>query len=123
MSLPPWDLPSPILWLGGFPLPCRFGCKNAGFVEAVELRGAELHRDTFCLEEDRIVFTDGSSFQCDAIVACTGTYIQDLGLGLGLGSDSMITSGRSTLPTSSSRYVRAKQSVSAPLCGAERVRG
>lgn len=54
----------------------KFGCKNAGFVEAVVLRGAELHRDTFHLEEDRVVFSDGSSFECDAIVACTGKWLQ-----------------------------------------------
>lgn len=28
----------------------KFGCKNAGFVEAMVLRGASLHRDGFHLE-------------------------------------------------------------------------
>lgn len=58
----------------------KFGCKNAGFVEAVVLRGAELHRDSFHLTEDSVVFSDGTSFQCDAIVACTGTagYIYNI---------------------------------------------
>eukprot|EP01038_Epipyxis_sp_PR26KG_P007866 gene7866-10675_t len=50
----------------------KFGCKNEGFVTAMVLRGAELHRDTFELKEDRAVFADGSEFVCDAIVACTG---------------------------------------------------
>lgn len=50
----------------------KFGCKNAGFVEAVVRRGAELHRTNFELKEDRAVFDDGTAFECDAIVACTG---------------------------------------------------
>ena len=36
------------------------------------LRGAELHRDNFVLEDGKTVFDDGSEFKCDAIVACTG---------------------------------------------------
>ena len=31
----------------------KFGCKNEGFVSAMVLRGAELHRDSFELREDR----------------------------------------------------------------------
>jgi hypothetical protein len=50
----------------------KFGCKNAGFVEAIVQRGAELHRDSFHLEEGKVVFSDGTEFLCDAIVACTG---------------------------------------------------
>jgi dimethylaniline monooxygenase (N-oxide forming) len=50
----------------------KFGCKNEGFVAAMVLRGAELHRDTFELHENKAVFKDGSEFECDAIVACTG---------------------------------------------------
>jgi len=50
----------------------KFGCKNEGFVTAMVTKGAELHRDTFELLEDRAVFEDGSEFVCDAIVACTG---------------------------------------------------
>jgi len=50
----------------------KFGCKNAGFVEAVVTRGAELFRTNFRLEADRAVFTDGSTFQCDVVLACTG---------------------------------------------------
>jgi dimethylaniline monooxygenase (N-oxide forming) len=50
----------------------KFGCKNEGFVTAMVLRDAELHRDTFEIFEDKVVFADGSEFQCDAIVACVG---------------------------------------------------
>lgn len=50
----------------------KFGCKNEGFVTAMVLRDAELHRDEFELFEDRAVFKDGSEFQCDSVVACTG---------------------------------------------------
>ncbi len=50
----------------------KFGCKNEGFVTAMVLRGAELHRDGFVLKENKAVFEDGSEFECDAIVACTG---------------------------------------------------
>lgn len=50
----------------------KFGCKNEGFVSAMVLRDAELHRDTFELYENKAVFADGTSFECDAIVACTG---------------------------------------------------
>ncbi|CAM9408227.1 unnamed protein product [Choristocarpus tenellus] len=50
----------------------KFGCKNAGFVEAIVQRGATLHRGGFELQEDRAVFEDGSVFECDIVVACTG---------------------------------------------------
>jgi dimethylaniline monooxygenase (N-oxide forming) len=50
----------------------KFGCKNEGFVTAIVCRGAELHRDTFTLLEDRAVFANGDEFVCDSIVACTG---------------------------------------------------
>ena len=50
----------------------KFGCKNEGFVSAMVLRGAELHRDSFELFENKAVFADGTEFECDAIVACTG---------------------------------------------------
>jgi len=50
----------------------KFGCKNEGFVSAMVLRDAELHRDTFELYENKAVFADGTEFECDAIVACTG---------------------------------------------------
>jgi len=35
-------------------------------------KGAELHRDGFKLFKRGALFDDGSSFDCDAIVACTG---------------------------------------------------
>lgn len=51
----------------------KFGCKNEGFVSAMVLRGAELHQGvSFKLTEKTVEFEDGSSFECDAIVACTG---------------------------------------------------
>jgi dimethylaniline monooxygenase (N-oxide forming) len=50
----------------------KFGCKNAGFVEAVVHRGATLHRGSFELREHSAVFTDGSEFEADVILACTG---------------------------------------------------
>ena len=50
----------------------KFGCKNEGFVTAMVLRGADLHRDSFEIFEDKVVFADGSEFKCDAIVACVG---------------------------------------------------
>jgi dimethylaniline monooxygenase (N-oxide forming) len=50
----------------------KFGCKNEGFVTAMVLRGAELHRDSFELRENKAVFQDGTEFECDTIVACTG---------------------------------------------------
>jgi dimethylaniline monooxygenase (N-oxide forming) len=50
----------------------KFGCKNEGFVSAMVLRGAELHRDNFVLQEDKAVFEDGTEFKCDTIIACTG---------------------------------------------------
>ncbi|KAG5175302.1 flavin-binding monooxygenase-like subfamily [Tribonema minus] len=50
----------------------KFGCKNAGFVEAVVCRGATLHRGAFRLDAAGAAFADGSRFDCDAIVACTG---------------------------------------------------
>jgi len=50
----------------------KFGCKNAGFVDAVVNRGATLYRGTFKLGEGGVFFDDGSFFECDTIIACTG---------------------------------------------------
>lgn len=50
----------------------KFGCKNAGFVEAMVLRGTSLHRGGFHLEGNTAVFGDGTTFEADVIVACTG---------------------------------------------------
>jgi len=35
-------------------------------------KGAELHRDNFELFENKAVFNDGTEFECDVILACTG---------------------------------------------------
>ena len=35
-------------------------------------KGAELHRDAFKLTDTGAEFADGSTFDCDAVVACTG---------------------------------------------------
>ena len=50
----------------------KFGCKNEGFVTAMVCKGAELHRDAFKLTDKGACFADGSTFECDAVVACTG---------------------------------------------------
>jgi len=50
----------------------KFGCKNEGFVTAMVTKDAELHRDAFKLVAGKAIFSDGSEFACDAIVACTG---------------------------------------------------
>mmetsp|Transcript_2540 Transcript_2540/g.3755 ORF Transcript_2540/g.3755 Transcript_2540/m.3755 type:complete len:555 (-) Transcript_2540:162-1826(-) len=50
----------------------KFGCKNAGFVEALVCRNASLHRGNFTLVENGAKFEDGSFFECEEIVACTG---------------------------------------------------
>ena len=50
----------------------KFGCKNEGFVTAMVCKGAELHRDAFKLTDTGACFADGSTFDCDAVVACTG---------------------------------------------------
>ena len=49
----------------------KFGCKNEGFVTAMVCKGAELHRDAFKLTDTGACFADGSSFECDAVVACS----------------------------------------------------
>ena len=50
----------------------KFGCKNEGFVTAMVVKGAELHRDTFRLAAGKAIFADGTEFATDAVVACTG---------------------------------------------------
>ena len=50
----------------------KLGCKNEGFVTAMVCKGAELHRDAFKLTDTGAEFADGSTFDCDAVVACTG---------------------------------------------------
>merc|ERR1712147_473333 len=39
---------------------------------AMVCKGAELHRDAFKLTDKGACFADGSSFDCDAVGACTG---------------------------------------------------
>ena len=50
----------------------RYGSKSSGFVEAIILRGTLFHRGGYRVEEKGLVFDDGSTFDCDIIVACTG---------------------------------------------------
>jgi dimethylaniline monooxygenase (N-oxide forming) len=50
----------------------KFGCKNEGFVAAMVTKGAELHRVGFRLSAHGAIFDDGTEFQCDVIIACTG---------------------------------------------------
>lgn len=50
----------------------KFGCKNEGFVSAMVVQGAQLFRNNFILQQDRAVFEDGSEFECDTVLACTG---------------------------------------------------
>jgi dimethylaniline monooxygenase (N-oxide forming) len=50
----------------------KFGCKNEGFVDAIVNRGTKLFRGKFTLREGGVDFADGSSFDCDIIIACTG---------------------------------------------------
>jgi len=50
----------------------KYGCKNEGMVTAVVTRGAEMHRDSWTLKGNKVVFQDGSEFEFDIIIACTG---------------------------------------------------
>jgi len=51
----------------------KFGCKNEGFVTAMVVKGAELHRDSFTLSKRCATFKDGSQFSdLDDVIACTG---------------------------------------------------
>ncbi len=54
----------------------RFGTKNTSFIEALLYHGTSLRPDIERLEEDRVVFVDGTSFECDVIICCTGYQIQ-----------------------------------------------
>ncbi len=49
----------------------KFGCKNSGFVEAIVQHGASLHRGSLKLRPGGADFEDGSTFDCDVILACT----------------------------------------------------
>ena len=58
----------------------KYGCKSSGFVESIVLRDAEMFRSEFELVENGAVFKngakrvleDGTTFDCDTIIACTG---------------------------------------------------
>jgi len=50
----------------------KFGCKNEGFVTAMVSKGCELHRDGFRLTPKGALFEDGTEFECDVVIACTG---------------------------------------------------
>jgi dimethylaniline monooxygenase (N-oxide forming) len=56
----------------GLPWQRRFGTKNTAFIEAMLHHGALYKRDIARLEADRAIFTDGSEFECDTIICCTG---------------------------------------------------
>ena len=56
----------------GLPWQRRFGTKNTAFIEAMLHHGALYKGDIARLEADRAVFTDGSAFECDTIICCTG---------------------------------------------------
>ncbi len=50
----------------------RFAMKSTSFIEAMLYHGTELRSGIERLEPDRVIFVDGSSFECDVIIACTG---------------------------------------------------
>ncbi len=50
----------------------KFGCKNEGFVEAIVNHGASLHRGSLKLRSGGADFDDGTKFDCDVVLACTG---------------------------------------------------
>jgi len=53
----------------------RFGTKNTSFIEAMHYHGASYKPDIDRFDRDRAVFVDGSEFQCDIVVCCTGYRI------------------------------------------------
>lgn len=50
----------------------KFGCKNTSFVEAILHHGCLRKPAVKEFKEDRVVFVDGSEFECDAVVCNTG---------------------------------------------------
>eukprot|EP00054_Salpingoeca_dolichothecata_P029674 m.235083 g.235083 ORF g.235083 m.235083 type:complete len:596 (-) comp26529_c0_seq1:24-1811(-) len=51
----------------------RFGTKNTSFVTAMLHHGLQYRESDIChLESDRVVFKNGTSFECDTIICCTG---------------------------------------------------
>ncbi len=57
--------------VGGTPF-TRFGTKSTAFVKAMVYHGAEWRPGVAELRRDRVVFADGTEFECDLIVCCTG---------------------------------------------------
>lgn len=50
----------------------RFGTKSTRFVEAMLYHETAYRPDIERIEADRVVFVDGSTFECDTILLCTG---------------------------------------------------
>lgn len=50
----------------------RFGTKSTRFIEAMLYHGTAYKPDIERIEADRVVFVDGSEFECDTILLCTG---------------------------------------------------
>jgi dimethylaniline monooxygenase (N-oxide forming) len=50
----------------------RFGTKNTSFIEAMVHHGADYRPDVVRLTETGAVFADGTQYECDTIVCCTG---------------------------------------------------
>ena len=50
----------------------RFGTKNDSFLRAMRDHRATLHPDVQRLRRGGVVFCDGSEFECDTIICCTG---------------------------------------------------
>jgi len=56
----------------GRPWKMRTSTKSTSFVEAILYHGTEYKGGIDRIEGDRVVFEDGSEFQCDLILDCTG---------------------------------------------------
>jgi dimethylaniline monooxygenase (N-oxide forming) len=56
----------------GRPWKMRTSTKSTSFVEAILYHGAEYRGAIDRIEGDRVIFEDGSEFQCDLILDCTG---------------------------------------------------
>jgi len=54
----------------------RFSTKSTGFVEAMVHHGTEYKPDIERIEPGRVQFVDGTHFDCDAIVLCTGYKVR-----------------------------------------------
>jgi len=56
----------------GLPWQRRFGTKNTAFIEAMLYKNMLYKPDIDHFEENRVVFVDGSSFDCEMVLLCTG---------------------------------------------------